>query len=129
MLARGRLPNFPLHGRTMFAPTIMFAIVCRGRRPRRPVLAPEGPDGEKQKSVKNRAELLHGLAFLLLDHLFGVPRGEQPLGRASRAIGSSGHFFGSFLVSKRNTWRENPIKKGSHRKVVTPDREQNYIHS
>ena len=43
-----------------------------------------------------------------------------PLSRASRAIGSSGHFFGSFLVSKRNTSRQKPIKKGSHRKVVTP---------
>ena len=46
---------------------------------------------------------MHGLAFLILDHNFGVPRGEQPLGRASRAIGSSGHLFGSFWVSKRNT--------------------------
>ena len=47
-------------------------------------------------------------------------QGAGPLGRASRAIGSSGHFFGSFLVSKRNTLRKNPTKKGSHRKVVTP---------
>ena len=39
--------------------------------------APEGSTGEKQKSVKNRAALLHGLAFLLLDHRFGVPRGER----------------------------------------------------
>ena len=35
---------------------------------------------------------------------------RNPLGRASRAIGSSGHFFGSFWVSKRNTWRKSPIK-------------------
>ena len=110
MLARGRLPNFPLHGRTMFAPTIMFAIVCRGRRPRRPVLAPEGPDGEKQKSVKNRAELLHGLAFLLLDHLFGVPRGEQPLGRAPR-LGSSGTFLLLFWSQKSRHNGGHPIEK------------------
>ena len=37
MCARGRLPYFQVYGRTMFAPTIMCAIVCRGRRPRRPV--------------------------------------------------------------------------------------------
>ena len=57
----------------------------------------------RRKSVKKNAALLHFLAFPSNDHLFGVPRGEQPLGRASRAVGSSGHFFGSFLVSKRNT--------------------------
>ena len=45
--------------------------------------APEGPDGEGRKSVKKRAALLHVLAFSALDHLFGVPRGEQPLGRAA----------------------------------------------
>ena len=38
---------------------------------------PGGSIGEKQKSVKNRAALLHGLAFLLLDLLFGVLRGER----------------------------------------------------
>ena len=68
----------------------------------RPVLAPEGSIGEKQKSVKNRAALLHGLAFLLLNLLFGVLRGEQPLRRASRAFASSGHFFSlPFWVSKK----------------------------
>ena len=74
------------------------------------ILAPEGSIGEGAKSVKKNAALLHFLAFGHFDHLFGVPRGEQPLGRASRAIGSSGHFFGSFWVSKRNTWRKSPIK-------------------
>ena len=69
-----------------------------------------GQCGGRRKSVKKNAALLHFLAFSLTDHLFGVPRGEQPLGRASRAIGSSGHFFGSFWVSKRNTWRKSPIK-------------------
>ena len=33
-------------------------------------------------------------------------QGAGPLGRASRAIGSSGHLFGSFWVSKRNTYRQ-----------------------
>ena len=67
------------------------------------ILAPEGSIGEEVKSVKKRAALLHVLAFCFFDLRFGVLRGEQPLSRASRAIGSSGHFFGSFLVSKRNT--------------------------
>ena len=56
----------------------------------------------RRKSVKKNAALLHFLAFSSNDHLFGVLRGEQPLSRASRAIGSSGHLFGSFWVSKRN---------------------------
>ncbi|MBD8951125.1 MAG: hypothetical protein EGR85_03905 [Subdoligranulum sp.] len=56
-------------------------------------LAPEGSIGEGQKSVKKSAALLRFLAFLFLDYPFGVLRGEQPLSRASRAIGSSGHFF------------------------------------
>ena len=66
-------------------------------------MAPEGSIGEGVKSVKKNAALLHFLAFGPFDHIIGVLRGEQPLSRASRAIGSSGHFFGSFLVSKRNT--------------------------
>ena len=74
-------------------------------------LAPEGSIGEEAKSVKKRAALLHVLAFCFLDHIFGVLRGEQPLGRASRAIGSSGHFF-RFLFGcpKRKASREKPIK-------------------
>ena len=107
MLARGRLPYFHVYGRTMFAPTIMCAIVCRGRRPRRPVLAPEGSIGEKQKSVKNRAALLHGLAFLFLDFHFGVPRGEQPLGRAPR-LGSSGTFLLLFWSQKSRHSGDHP---------------------
>ena len=76
------------------------------------ILAPEGSIGEGRKSVKKSAALLRFLAFLALDHLFGVLRGEQPLSRASRAIGSSGHLFGSFWVSKRNTYRRQPMIKG-----------------
>ena len=47
----------------------------------------------RRKSVKKNAALLHFLAFSSNDLLFGVLRGEQPLSRASRAIGSSGHLF------------------------------------
>ena len=47
-------------------------------------------------------------------------RTQAPLSRASRAIGSSGTFFGSFWGSKRNTWRRQPIIKGSRRKVADP---------
>ena len=62
----------------------------------RPVLAPEGSIGEKQKSVKNRAALLHGLAFLLLDFPFGVPRGQAPwaVPRASEVAGLFCFSFG-----------------------------------
>ena len=86
-----------------------FGCARRGGRfrrpdgsPRRVVLAPEGSIGEGFKSVKKNAALLHFLAFGPFDHLIGVLRGEQPLSRASRAVGSSGHLFGSFWVSKRN---------------------------
>ena len=75
-------------GRAMLAPT------ATAKPPSTPIiLAPEGPDGEGRKSVKKRAALLHVLAFSFLDLLFGVLRGEQPLSRASRALGSSGHLF------------------------------------
>ena len=40
------------------------------------ILALEGSNGEGQKSVKKNAALLRFLAFLLLDLLFGVLRGE-----------------------------------------------------
>ena len=56
-------------------------------------LAPEGSIGEVSKSVKKNAALLHFLAFGRFDLLFGVLRDEQPLSRASRAVGSNGHFF------------------------------------
>ena len=67
-------------------------------------LGPEGVNMEKgPKALRKMQSFLHFLAFGFFDHNFGVPRGEQPLGRASRAIGSSGTFFGSFWGSKRNT--------------------------
>ena len=85
------------------------------------ILAPEGSIGEETKSVKKRAALLHVLAFCFFDHIFGVPRGEQPLGRASRAIGSSGTLFASFWGSKRKDYRKyDAKKKGGRRKVADP---------
>ena len=105
----GGVPDAPSNARALradmeSAPTAYTKIsIGPYKVGNRVYLAPEGSNGEEAKSVKNRAALLHGLAFCFLDLPFGVPRGEQPLGRASRAIGSSGHFFGSFLVSKRNT--------------------------
>ena len=69
-----------------------------------------GQCGKRKKSVKKNAALLHFLGFFSLTLPFGVLRGEQPLSRASRAIGSSGTLFGSFWGSKRNTWRKCPIK-------------------
>ena len=42
----------------------------------RRILAPKGSIGEERKSVKKNAALLRFLAFLLLDHTFGVLRGE-----------------------------------------------------
>ena len=75
----------------------------------RPVLAPEGSIGEKQKSVKNRAALLHGLAFLLLNLLFGVLRGEQPLRRGPLPR-NSGTFFASFFGHKKGRLNgRNPL--------------------
>ena len=65
----------------------MFAI--KGKGPRRGQAPPystilygafrprRGQSGEERKSVKKNAALLHFLAFLLLDHTFGVLRGER----------------------------------------------------
>ena len=64
------------------------------------ILAPEGSIGEEVKSVKKRAALLHVLAFCFFDHLFGVPRGEQPLGRGSLPRNSE-TFFVSFFGHKK----------------------------
>ena len=59
-----------------------------------------GQSGEGRKSVKKRAALLHVLAFLFLDHLFGVLRGEQPLRRGPLPR-NSGTFFASFFGHKK----------------------------
>ena len=63
-------------------------------RPRR------GQYGEERKSVKKNAALLHFLAFLLLDHNFGVLRGEQPLRRGPLPR-NSGTFFATFFGHKK----------------------------
>ena len=69
------------------APFTQGGLLAAGNR--RLHLAPEGAIGEKEKSVKNRAALLHGLAFFLLDLLFGVPRGRAAprpgIARSARA--------------------------------------------
>ena len=63
-------------------------------RPRR------GQYGEERKSVKKNAALLRFLAFLLLDHTFGVLRGEQPLRRGSLPRNSE-TFFATFFGHKK----------------------------
>ena len=60
---------------------------------------------EEEKTVKKNAALLHFLDFVL-DLRFGVPRGEQPLGRGSR-LGTA-RLFRSFFGHKRESLRENP---------------------
>ena len=63
-------------------------------------LAPEGSIGRGRKGVKKNAALLHFLAFAFSDHRFGVPRGEQPLGRGSLPRNSE-TFFASFFGHKK----------------------------
>ena len=63
-------------------------------RPRR------GQCGEGPKGVKKNAALLHFLAFGSFDHDFGVPRGEQPLGRGPLPR-NSGTFFATFFGHKK----------------------------
>ena len=82
------------------------------------LLAPEGSIGRGRKGVKKNAALLHFLAFAFSDHIFGVLRGEQPLSRASRAIGSSGHLFRFlFWSQKRKVSRKKPFSKRPCRRV------------
>ena len=84
------------------------------------ILAPEGSNGRGRKGVKKNAALLHFLAFAFSDHIIGVPRGEQPLGRGSLPRNSE-TFFASFFGHKKGRPPGRiPLKKGSHRKVVTP---------
>ena len=63
-----------------------------------------GRCGGRRKSVKKNSALLHFLAFSLTDHLFGVPRGEQPLGRGLRVAHERARFAGwrrSLCAAKR----------------------------
>ena len=126
-LCKGRCPAgaeglWPYEGSSMYGqghnPSVCAiaqpAPFAQGGHPSTPIeflLAPEGPDGERAKSVKKNAALLHFLAFGSFDHRLGVLRGEQPLRRASRAIGSSGTLFASFWGSKRKDYWKYPIKK------------------
>ena len=94
--ARGVLRQRKIPRANTVRPYSPRMVTRRGRRPRRPgkcayiaggyrirpygkkILAPEGSIGEGFKSVKKNAALLRFLAFLLLDLLFGVPRGRAP---------------------------------------------------
>ena len=81
-------------------------------RPRR------GQSGEERKSVKKNAALLRFLAFLLLDHTFGVLRGEQPLRRGSLPRNSETFFVSFFGHKKGKPSGRMPIKRKRDRKVV-----------
>nr|DAW04473.1 MAG TPA: hypothetical protein [Bacteriophage sp.] len=71
-----------------------YSMVIEEFRPRR------GQCGEGPKGVKKNAALLHFLAFGSFDHDFGVPRGEQPLGRGPLPR-NSGTFFATFFGHKK----------------------------
>ena len=86
--------------------------------PHRVYLAPEGSIGEETKSVKKRAALLHVLAFCFFDHNFGVPRGEQPLGRGSLPRNSETFFVSFFGHKKGKPGGGIPLPKVSRRKVA-----------
>ena len=60
-----------------------------------------GQCGGRRKSVKKNAALLHFLAFSLTDHPFGVPRGEQPLGRGLRVAHERARFCGMVALVVR----------------------------
>ena len=119
-------------GQIDFAPVICVAVGASIARPQnltlppnspggyriRPYanqnLAPEGSIGEGQKSVKKSAALLRFLAFLALDHPFGVPRGECLAAHNERrqAAASEQRDFFRFLFwsQKRKVLREKPFK-------------------
>ena len=104
----------PQESRAVAPPTGGYRI-----RPYAPkILAPEGSNGEGQKSVKKSAALLRFLAFLALDHPFGVLRGEQPLSRGSLPRNSE-TFFASFFGHKKGRFSGSiPLKRESGRKVA-----------
>ena len=83
-------------------------------RPRR------GQYGERAKSVKKNAALLHFLAFGAADHLFGVLRGEQPLRRgcgvAKRSKpqwGFEPHERASFAGWRPSFWPPSALPRNS----------------
>ena len=72
----------------------------------------------RRKSVKKNAALLHFLAFPSNDHPFGVPRGEQPLGRGPLPR-NSGTFFVSFFGHKKGKpCGRIPLKQARRRRVA-----------
>ena len=90
-----------------YGPHANWHLPSAGRCKHRPLqngsrghLAPEGSNGRGRKGVKKNAALLHFLAFAFSDHIFGVPRGEQPLGRGSLPRNSE-TFFASFFGHKK----------------------------
>ena len=111
IVGRGLDPSGQISDNTRFSGRIWNPPL---RQPK--ILAPEGSIGEGRKSVKKSAALLRFLAFLALDHPFGVPRGK------CLAAASEQRDFFRFLFwsQKRKALRENPTKKGRHRKVVSP---------
>ena len=72
IVGRGLDPSGQISDNTRFSGRIWNPPL---RQPK--ILAPEGSIGESRKSVKKSAALLRFLAFLALDHPFGVPRGER----------------------------------------------------
>ena len=129
IVGRGLDPSGQISDNTRFSGRIWNPPL---RQPK--ILAPEGSIGEGRKSVKKSAALLRFLAFLFLDHPFGVPRGRAPWA-VPRASEQRDFFRFLFWSQKRKVSRKNPTKKGSHRKVVTPasaasaNSAQNYNHS
>ena len=68
--------------------------------------------------MKKNAALLHFLAFLLLDHVFGILKGVQPLRRGPLPR-NSGTFFATFFGHKKG--RPNGrmlLYRGVRRKVA-----------
>jgi len=77
-----------------------------------------GQCGGRRKSVKKNAALLHFLAFSLTDHLFGVPRGEQPLGRGSLPRNSETFFVSFFGHKKGKPNGRMTLTRAERRKVA-----------
>ena len=89
------------------------------------LLAPEGSIGRGRKGVKKNAALLHFLAFAFSDHIIGVPRGEQPLGRGSLPRNSE-TFFASFFGHKkgRSNGRMTLIRESGRKVAANESRKQ-----
>ena len=91
------------------------------------ILAPEGSIGRGRKGVKKNAALLHFLAFSLTDHLFGVPRGEQPLGRGSLPRNSETFFVSFFGHKKGKPNGRMTLTRAERRKVARSGSRKLYL--